>query len=235
MNFSDNPKRLFGLLRYFSRPDPRVGHLGKQRIKERPIRNGGVRRSSAAVLEYYAQQLAQNRQVQSFMTSDRHRNNRVAWMSINSLSARWMEDRSKTGPVTSFIRYSLAHSTPSHNPRQITVEMQRCICYHPIMDTQTSSEGQTRKPVYTYEAPINQRGMLVIPQDLRKRMGIQPHDRIQFQVYANAVEIASAKPMTLEEAFGSVTPLQAGQDLAEVIQAAKAEHYLDRFDRKHRS
>ena len=156
-------------------------------------------------------------------------------MCIDSLSVRWMGGRGKTGPRTALISYVLAHSNPSHNPRQITLEIQPRVCYHPIMDTQTLPEAQTRKPVYTYEAPINQRGMLVIPQDLRKRMGLQPHDRIQFQVYANAVEIASAKSMTLEEAFGSVTPLQAGQDLEEVIQAAKAEHYLDRFDRKQRA
>ena len=103
------------------------------------------------------------------------------------------------------------------------------------MDAQTISDNQPRKPIYTYEAPINHRGMLVIPQDLRKRMGIHPHDRIRFQVYEDAVEIASAKPLTLEEAFGSVKPLKPARDLEEVIQEAKEEHYLDRFHRKHRS
>ena len=102
------------------------------------------------------------------------------------------------------------------------------------MDVQTPAHNPPRTPVYTYEAPIDRRGNIVIPQELRKRMGIQAQDRIRFQVYEDTVEIESAKPMTLEEAFGSVTPQQAGRDLAEVSQEAREEHYLDRFNRKHR-
>lgn len=97
------------------------------------------------------------------------------------------------------------------------------------------SHTQTRKPVHTYEAPINKRGTIVIPKDLREKMDIQPDDRIRFQVYEDGVEIESVKPLRLEEVFGSVEPLQSGQDLEEVIREAKEEHYLDRFDRKHHS
>lgn len=119
-------------------------------------------------------------------------------------------------------------------PYSLPLENQPATCYHPRMDTQTTTPNQPRQPVYTYEAAINHRGALVIPQELRKRMGIQSQDRVRFQVYADAVEIESVKPLTLEEAFGSVKPLQAGRDLKDVIQEAKEEHYQGRFTRKHR-
>ena len=72
------------------------------------------------------------------------------------------------------------------------------------MDGQNTANNQPRTPVYTYEASINRRGNIVIPKELRQRMGIQAQNRIRFQRYADVIEIESAKPMTLEEPFGAI-------------------------------
>ena len=101
--------------------------------------------------------------------------------------------------------------------------------YHPSMDAQTIADEQTRKPIYTYEAPVNHRGMLVIPQELRKRMKIQAQDRIVFQVYDDAIEVQAARPMTLEEACGAVPaldPPKSWHQIREEMREERGQKYI---------
>ena len=103
-------------------------------------------------------------------------------------------------------------------------------CYHPHMDMQTIAEEQTRKPVYTYETSINGRGMVVIPQELRKRMKVQPQDRIVFQVYDDAIEMQAERPMTLEEACGAVPaldPPKSWHQIREEMIEERGQHYVN--------
>lgn len=78
----------------------------------------------------------------------------------------------------------------------------------------------------TYET----KGNTHIPKEVSEFLGLKPSDRIEYRFEDDKVVIGSA-PMTLEEACGSVTPLQPGRDLEEVIREAKEEYYTQRWQR----
>src|SRR5215204_1542188 len=82
-----------------------------------------------------------------------------------------------------------------------------------------------------YISTVNTQGRVTLPEAVRKALHIHPQDKVVFRIAEGQVEIVGKLP-TLEELAGSVTSLQLGKDMEEVIQEAKAEHYERRFTQK---
>ena len=85
-----------------------------------------------------------------------------------------------------------------------------------------------------YIGTVNTQGRVTLPEEVRKALQVHPQDKVVFRITEGRVEIVGKLP-TLAELAGSVTPLQPGTDLEEVIREAKAEHYERRFTQKMQS
>lgn len=62
-----------------------------------------------------------------------------------------------------------------------------------------------------FESVITRRGQVTIPVDLRRKLGLQPHDRVQFELTNGSVTITPVRSR-LEEFYGSVTPRTRPED-----------------------
>lgn len=69
---------------------------------------------------------------------------------------------------------------------------------------------------------LTAKGQVTIPADIRRLLGLEPNDPVVFRVVDNRVHLEAA-PMSLEEAFGSVTPLQRPEDFDDVRRTAREE------------
>ena len=70
---------------------------------------------------------------------------------------------------------------------------------------------------------ITSKGQVTVPAEVRKKLGIRPGETIIFRISDDRVELDRA-PMSLEEAFGSVPPLNRPEDFAVLARAAWEEH-----------
>jgi AbrB family looped-hinge helix DNA binding protein len=73
-----------------------------------------------------------------------------------------------------------------------------------------------------YVTTITQRGRVTIPAEVRRVLGAKPHDKIVFRVDGTTVRLITVE-FTLEETFGSVTPIQRPEDLEARSRSAKTE------------
>ncbi len=74
-----------------------------------------------------------------------------------------------------------------------------------------------------YVGSVTQKGMVTIPQGVRRRLNIRPKGKVIFRVVEDTVEIKSM-PMTLEETFGSVKPLNRPENFKQLRDVAIEEH-----------
>lgn len=86
--------------------------------------------------------------------------------------------------------------------------------------------------MHTRIAPVSVKGQVTIPAEIRKELGIEPPDQVEFVVRDDGVVELRAPAFTLEEVFGSVPPLpheteDLDEEIAEAIALAHA-----RSDRK---
>jgi antitoxin PrlF len=70
---------------------------------------------------------------------------------------------------------------------------------------------------------VTQKGQVTIPVEIRRRLGIEPDDRVIFRVEDDRVYLM-ALPETLESAFGAVEPLRRPEDFQALRDQAIAEH-----------
>lgn len=66
-----------------------------------------------------------------------------------------------------------------------------------------------------YETSVTEKGQVTIPQDIRRLLGIQPRDRVRFEVDGNVVKISRAESKLLK-GYGSVTPRNRPEDFKKV-------------------
>lgn len=78
-----------------------------------------------------------------------------------------------------------------------------------------------------YISTITSKGQVTVPVEIRRALGLKPQDKIIFRVVQGKVEVEPL-PMTLEEAYGSVSPLETPEDFA-AIRAAAREERADRI------
>jgi AbrB family looped-hinge helix DNA binding protein len=86
--------------------------------------------------------------------------------------------------------------------------------------------------MHTRIAPVSAKGQVTIPAEIRKELGIEPPDQVEFVVRDDGVVELRAPAFTLKEVFGSVPPLShetedLDEEIAEAIALAHA-----RSDRK---
>lgn len=73
-----------------------------------------------------------------------------------------------------------------------------------------------------YVTTITQRGQVTIPAEVRRLLGAKPRDKIAFRVEGDTVRLVPVE-FTLEQVFGSVTPLQRPENFDELSRRAKDE------------
>lgn len=61
------------------------------------------------------------------------------------------------------------------------------------------------------ESPMDQEGLVVIPADIRTRLGLKPHDRVAFVIVGNEVVLRSTDP-GIRAVSGVVEPLNRPED-----------------------
>lgn len=70
---------------------------------------------------------------------------------------------------------------------------------------------------------VTQKGQVTIPVEIRRRLGIDPADRVIFRVEDDKVYL-TAVTETLESAFGAVEPLQRPEDFQALRDRAIGDH-----------
>ena len=70
---------------------------------------------------------------------------------------------------------------------------------------------------------ITTKGQVTIPAEIRRLLEIEPGDEVIFRVREGTVELQPVA-MTLEDAFGAVTPRSRPEDLADLRDTAVEEH-----------
>lgn len=83
--------------------------------------------------------------------------------------------------------------------------------------------GTTTNQVREYVGSVSQKGMITIPQAVRRHFKIKPKGKVVFRMSEDAVEI---KPMsmTLEDTFGSVKPINRPENFKQLRKIAIGEH-----------
>ena len=80
-----------------------------------------------------------------------------------------------------------------------------------------------------YIGTVTSKGQITIPAAVREALGLSARDKVVFRLSEGKVEIEPL-PMSLEDAFGSVQPLQRPEDFAslrEVVREERVERFLD--------
>lgn len=70
---------------------------------------------------------------------------------------------------------------------------------------------------------LTTKGQVTIPVEVRRFLGVKPHDRVVFRISNGRVEIRPPT-MSLEETFGSVTPMNRPEDFKKLREIAVEEH-----------
>ncbi len=79
------------------------------------------------------------------------------------------------------------------------------------------------KKTEEYIRRLTTKGQVTVPVEIRRRLGVKPHDQIAFRVTGNRVELQPAI-MTLESTFGAVKSRKRPEDFKELRDAAIEEH-----------
>jgi AbrB family looped-hinge helix DNA binding protein len=74
-----------------------------------------------------------------------------------------------------------------------------------------------------YIATITSKGQVTIPVEVRQQLQLAPQDKVIFRIVEGKRVEMEPLPMTLEEAFGSVPPLNRPEDFKAIRQIANEE------------
>jgi antitoxin PrlF len=62
-----------------------------------------------------------------------------------------------------------------------------------------------------FETTLTEKGQVTIPVEIRRIMGLRPHDRVRFEVEGKVIKIERASSKLLE-GFGGVAPKKRPED-----------------------
>ncbi|MBK8048015.1 MAG: AbrB/MazE/SpoVT family DNA-binding domain-containing protein [Anaerolineales bacterium] len=82
-----------------------------------------------------------------------------------------------------------------------------------------------------YIATVTSKGQVTIPAAVREQLGISAQDRVIFRMGKDRSVMIEPLPMTLEEAFGSVAPLNRPENFDEIQRIAREERELKWLDK----
>jgi antitoxin PrlF len=66
-----------------------------------------------------------------------------------------------------------------------------------------------------FETSVTEKGQVTIPQEIRRIMGLQPRDKVRFEVDGDVIKISRASSKLLQW-FGSVTPMNKPEDFQKI-------------------
>lgn len=72
-------------------------------------------------------------------------------------------------------------------------------------------------------ATVTSKGQVTIPVELRERLGISAQDKVVFRLVEDHKIEIEPLPMSLEEVFGSVAPLNRPEDFDDIHRIAQEE------------
>lgn len=82
-----------------------------------------------------------------------------------------------------------------------------------------------------YVATVTSKGQVTIPAAVRELLGILPQDKVIFRVIEGNRLVVEPLPMTLEDVYGSVPPLQQPENFDELLEIARNER-VERYEQK---
>jgi AbrB family looped-hinge helix DNA binding protein len=85
-----------------------------------------------------------------------------------------------------------------------------------------AQEGNPLKIFQEYISTITSKGQVTVPVEIRRALGLKSQDKVVFRIVDDRV-IVEPLPMTLEEAYGSVEPLQTPEDFEALRSAVREE------------
>ena len=66
-----------------------------------------------------------------------------------------------------------------------------------------------------YETTMTEKGQVTIPQEIRRMMGLNPRDKVRFEVEGEVVKIRRASSRLLQ-GYGAVTPKEKPENFQEL-------------------
>jgi antitoxin PrlF len=66
-----------------------------------------------------------------------------------------------------------------------------------------------------FETSVTEKGQVTIPQEIRRILGLQPRDKVRFEVDGDVVKISRASSKLIQW-FGSVTPRNKPEDFHKI-------------------
>ncbi len=84
-------------------------------------------------------------------------------------------------------------------------------------------DGRPMDHVVEYQSRLTYKGTVTIPAEVRRVLGVKPNEEVRFRVVEGKVELLPPT-MTLESAFGSVTPIDRHEDFQQLLDRAIAGH-----------
>ena len=90
------------------------------------------------------------------------------------------------------------------------------------MNTPLTIDQTTNHQVREYIGSVSPKGMITIPQEARKLLKITPKSQVVIRVSQDNL-VVKLMPMSLEDTFGSVTPMNRPEDFDELLNRAKKE------------
>ena len=74
-----------------------------------------------------------------------------------------------------------------------------------------------------FQSAVSPKGQSTIPAEIRRELGIMPKDKVTLRMEEGALRVVPAR-FTLEDAYGSVAPMNHPEDFEAISDVAKAEH-----------
>src|SRR5260370_17031986 len=71
-----------------------------------------------------------------------------------------------------------------------------------------------------FETSVTEKGQVTIPQEIRRIMGLQPRDKVRFEVDGDVIKISRASSKLLQW-FGSVTPMNKPANFPKIRESYK--------------
>lgn len=85
--------------------------------------------------------------------------------------------------------------------------------------------------VEEYQGTLTSKGQVTLPLEIRRLLGLKPHDKVVFRVSDGKVELQPVT-MTLEQTFGAVTPINRPENFKELRDQAieeRVEAFMDKM------
>ena len=90
------------------------------------------------------------------------------------------------------------------------------------MNTPTPAPGTINNDIREYIGSVTRKGMITIPHEVRRTHKIQTNGKVVIRVSQDAIELKPL-PMTLEDAYGSVTPINRPEDFKQIRNKVREE------------